>query len=182
MSGGSVTGGTGDIKPQFFTKGFVIAADQYTVDNPVLPVPRFGSVKNKATIFEVLKVLWYITGASLNDQQAKYWFYLSTSSSRTTTLTSTDATQAVDIVDPKTFALASINQTLATSGSISSFTPVVVDMTDNNGNGILVATDSIYAISGNVGGTAGTVCCKILYRLVDVGIQEYVGIVQSQQV
>ena len=60
--------------------------------------------------------------------------------------------------------------------------PIHVDLTDNAGNGMLVATDRIVIYGANTSGTiAGTYVAKVLYRLKEVGIQEYVGIVQSQQ-
>ena len=60
--------------------------------------------------------------------------------------------------------------------------PIHIDTSDGQGNGILVATDRIVLITGDVGGAiVGTTACKILYKTIEVGIQEYVGIVQSQQ-
>ncbi len=60
--------------------------------------------------------------------------------------------------------------------------PIVIDTTDTDGNGILVATDRLFIVGGNLSGiVAATYVAKIMYRLVEVGITEYVGIVQSQQ-
>lgn len=60
--------------------------------------------------------------------------------------------------------------------------PQTIDMTDSEGNGVLIATDSIFIVSGAVGNIVpGQAVAKVLYRLKEVGIQEYVGIVQSQQ-
>lgn len=55
-------------------------------------------------------------------------------------------------------------------------------MTDGAGHGVLVATDKIYMLTASLAATgAQEAIVKILYRLVDVGLEEYIGIVQSQQ-
>lgn len=176
-SGGSQTGGTGDVKPQILTlsTGKANAVDQYVVASVPLPVPRFGSMKTKATVFEILNVDWYLNPADFASSGVDF-AYLSTGDvDRSTGDTSTYATFLDDLTDPRTFACV-----LDTENTM----PVTIDLTDSNGNGVLVATDKIIVTMGNVGGTSGTPgtgICKVLYRLVNVGITEYVGIVQSQQ-
>ena len=60
--------------------------------------------------------------------------------------------------------------------------PVIIDLTDNNGNGLLIATDKLFIVFANLNGTVvGSAVAKVKYRLSNVGITEYVGIVQSQQ-
>lgn len=63
-------------------------------------------------------------------------------------------------------------------------------MTDGAGHGVLVATDNIYltlqtalssVIGSSVGGIQGFGEAAILYRFKEVGLAEYIGIVQSQQ-
>lgn len=182
--GGSVTGGTGDVKPQILTisSGQATAADDYVTDRLPLPVPRFGTMKSKATILEFLWVDWYIDIRDIGDTTSISWAFLSTTALRTDDETSTLATLNEDVLDPRTFALALLNRNFTTSGLSQFYMPFHIDLTDNNGNGILVATDSIVITHGNVNGTlAGSAIAKIGYRLVNVGITEYVGIVQSQQ-
>jgi len=56
------------------------------------------------------------------------------------------------------------------------------DLTDGAGHGVLVATDQIYCqISSSSTGAAQTCAGKIWYRWKNVGLAEYIGIVQSQQ-
>jgi hypothetical protein len=63
------------------------------------------------------------------------------------------------------------------------------DLTDGAGHGILVATDNIWltgqlivAAPGGISVIAsGVVFCDIFYRFKKVTLQEYIGIVQSQQ-
>jgi len=55
-------------------------------------------------------------------------------------------------------------------------------LTDNMGNGILIATDRIFVVGGSFGSAlVARATCKILYRQTNVGVMEYIGIVQSQQ-
>ena len=62
-------------------------------------------------------------------------------------------------------------------------------MTDGAGHGVLIATDNVYfsllynaiptdgiAVQFTIGGG-----CDLLYRFKEVGLKEYIGIVQSQQ-
>lgn len=65
--------------------------------------------------------------------------------------------------------------------------PVIHDLTDGAGHGILVATDSIFfgvlnpAGYGAGGANSLGAEANLLYRWKDVSIEEYIGIVQSQQ-
>lgn len=60
------------------------------------------------------------------------------------------------------------------------------DLTDQAGHGLLVATDNIYLnvwmdSTGAQVITNPAVVCTLHYRLKEIGLQEYIGIVQSQQ-
>ncbi|GAG62860.1 unnamed protein product, partial [marine sediment metagenome] len=56
------------------------------------------------------------------------------------------------------------------------------DCTDDIGHGILVASDYIYVQGDTTGyGVGAEFNFKILYRFKNVRLQEYIGIVQSQQ-
>jgi len=89
---------------------------------------------------------------------------------------------AVDAISPLNFGIAIVNRILTTSGAAGVTYPVTIDTTDGAGNGMLVATDRMFIYGGAAGNTtAGRYTAKILYRLVEVGIQEYVGIVAGQQ-
>ena len=182
--GGSVTGGTGDVKPQILTLTVDRPAgpDLYAVNQIALPVPRFGTVKDRATVVEILSLDWYINILNQGDANSTDWGFLSTNSARTLTTTSNAASQRADVEDPLTFGMVSYITGLNTNGLLVKSWPLHYDLTDNNGNGMIVATDRIFIVIGNVAsGLATTGTCKMKYRLVNVGITEYVGIVQSQQ-
>ena len=108
--------------------------------------------------------------------------FLSTAITRVEGETSTPTTMAVDLVNPLNFAPALYNRVTSIEGSSTYKYPISVDTTDGAGNGFLVATDRMFLYAAASGNTvAGTTIAKILYRLTEVGIQEYVGIVAGQQ-
>ena len=183
-SGGSVTGGTGDVKPQIFTMntGIAGAPNDYVVNRVALPVPRFGSTKTKATIMEILWVHWYLALENLADSSVTEFGYLTTSTTHFDGEATSAVTMAADVEDPRTFAYVASSTGLVTTGGFHKFVPIRIDLTDSNGNGTLIATDQLFIVGGGIAQTVvGTYVAKIGYRLVNVGITEYVGIVQSQQ-
>jgi len=183
-SGGSVTGGTGDIKPQVLTISTPAAAgtDDYSVQQVNLPVPRFGTMKTKATVFELLKIEYYPRIVDTVSVTKIYGLFLATQLIRAQNDTCTALTLSEDVIDPTVFAFAMNANTLTTSGNTAITYPLTIDMTDQNGNGYVIATDRLFFHVGSVGDTTvGTSGAKLTYRLVNIGITEYVGIVQSQQ-
>lgn len=182
--GGSVTGGTGDVKPQYMTIVVPAAGAINDYQVALFPLPRLilGHV-DTATVMEILSVDWYIAMADSTDASAANFAFLSTRAIRSAGDTSTTATFEADMADPGTFAGVFLVQEFVTTGGKAWTMPIHVDLTDNNGNGVLVAVDAIFATSGSVNNTAiTTAIAKVLYRMVNVGITEYVGIVQSQLV
>lgn len=142
-----------------------------------------GGGSESAWVMEVLRVDWYLGMENALDPSSVNWGFLTTVTAHVDAETATLATLSADTGDPLTFAFA-IQQRLETgaSGGQSLNSPVSMDTTDGAGNGILVATDRLFIVGGNVNGaTASSFNCKMYYRLIEVGIQEYVGIVQSQQ-
>lgn len=184
-SGGSLTGGTGDVKPQQLTINVPTAGagDDYSLVEVIVPrqVLSFSGI---ATVMEILQVHWYLGLQDVGDISNQVFAYLSFRELRTNGETSTIGTFATDLANSSTFAAAmqQSNQSGATGGQSLSL-PITIDMTDNNGNGFLVATDKIFAIQGYVNNTVvANSVAKVTYRMVNVGLTEYVGIVQSQSV
>lgn len=177
---------TGDVKPQILTLTTAAgpAADQYVTATSVLPVPRFGATKLKATIFELLWIHWYMGPDSFTQSDVVKWAWLSTISTRATAETSTLATALQDVQDPRTFGFVMEELFIVGAAGIGfKSIPQSINLTDQNGNGILIATDRLQITGGTLGGASspGSFVAKVGYRLVNVGIQEYVGIVASQQ-
>ncbi len=181
-SGGSLTGGTGDVKPQVITIALVNSTlvDQYS--SLVFSVPRIimGSV-NSATIMELLKVWFYVGLENTADEAFTTVGALSTTFIRAQDSTVTLANLAGNAVFPTVFAYTVQRLNVSTNGGNTSTFPMTIDLTDNNGNGVLIATDQLFVTTGMLGNAVvSDSVVKILYRMVNVGITEYVGIVQSQ--
>jgi len=148
-------------------------------------VPRISATGSAATAFvlEVFKLSWYLGLQDVTDSNgAIHWGFLSTSTSRFDAEATTVTTFNDDAADPLNIGMAVFAKTALTSGATAITWPVVVDMSDGFGNGTLIATDRVSIVGANIGGTvASNYVCVLTYKLTEVGIQEYVGIVQSQQ-
>ncbi len=184
--GGSVTGGTGDVKPQILTltTADLGAEDDYVVAEIALPVPRLGHYLGHSSVFEFLKVWFYVNIKDTADVLSNNFICLSTTQIRTSGDTCTLTTIQEDIQNTRVFAASLESRFFTTNGMTHRTLPLTIDLTDSNGNGVLIATDKIHLTGGNIAGSAGAVgafVCKLLYRIVNVGIEEYVGIVQGQQ-
>lgn len=180
--GGSLTGGTGDVNPQYATINAVeSAADTTTTTTTPIPIQRLQN-KGRAMVLEVLKIFIDFNAlpaiASAAETIRSISVFLSTTSFGTT-----NATWA----DPRVFAYCTIANRGAFTAAGSFWgtlptLPYLFDLTDSAGHGLLVATDNIFTQVQSVAtGAVQSVRVKILYRWKDVSITEYVGIVQSQQ-
>lgn len=171
--GDTLTGGTRDVKPQMLS--FVATQsgnDTTTTVTQALPVLRnFQPSPGRAQLVEILKVSAILPSPTEVDNNIN--IALSTKNFGTT---------AVTPQDPSVFAFIRRAVALTTSGQIYADLVACLDLTDGNGNGILVATDNIYCqiVSSSTGSTNAT-AIKILYRISGASVEEYVGIVQSQQ-
>lgn len=183
--GDQLTGGTRDVNPQFLNGAFALsAANTYTSTTIGTPIVRVGSANaNKGTsiIMEILKIFVNLPpidldNAAATDRNAAITF-------ATTAIATGDAT----LDNPRVFMQVQHNTrnafTAAGTGILAEdFDPVVVDLTDGAGHGILVATDNIFVSAVTTNQTAAsTFRWKILYRFKEVSLVEYIGIVQSQQ-
>jgi len=179
-----VTGGTGDIKPQLLTVAGAnaVATTVYNVQQVSLPVAKVGFQKSKAQIVEILKV-YFLMGTEdyANAADKIFWAFLTTNTNRANATTANVGNSVQDFDDSRTFAYAQMAVGATTSG-VSQGHVIERDLTDQNGNGFLVATDQIDFVYSGIGQATGiSTSVKILYRYVNVGIQEYVGIVQGQK-
>jgi len=182
-SGGSVTGGTGDIKPQYLTIAVDAGAvDDYAVFAAAMPILRPQSSVDEATVVELLTVEYYLGIANYADNTSIDFAFLTGNTDRSSAETSTLATYATDIQRPQTFGGVLRARGLATSGAQVWQDPVVYNFTDDNGNGMLFAGDFLNLVFGNVGGaTVGSCIAKVKYRFVRVSLIEFIGLVQQQQ-
>ena len=183
--GGSVTGGTGDVKPQIMTldSGALANDNQYAVASAAMPLARTGFDEDDVQIVEILKVWWYMGMTNLIvDLDFTESAFLATTTGRVFQQTATTATIANDSISPFTFANAIVTKAVSTNGGLVHTFPITIDLTDSNGNGILIATERLFVVHAQLNVIAADVAvAKILYRMVNVGLKEYVGIVTSQQ-
>lgn len=169
--GGMLTGGSGDVNPQWLK--FTVTqsgADTTTTQSQPVPVIRAREGLTP-TIIEVLRVLFFTDGFAEAD--AVSTIVLTTKNFGTT---------AVSAVEPSAIAMARWFTRITTSGEIAPIYPIQIDLTDDAGHGVLVATDNVFLQCNSAStGLTNVVHCWILYRMKRVGTLEYVGIVQSQQ-
>jgi len=183
-SGGSVTGGTGDIKPQYFTFGTATATagDDYQLQQQTLPIVRPSTSAGEATIMEFLSVDYYPNVANMADTASTVFMCLASNIDRSSGDTPTLATIAQDIADPRTFGAVVSTRGFTTSGSVEYQYPIHYDFTDDNGNGMLYASDQVFLVGASIADAAtGFYTAKLKYRYVTVTLIEYIGIVQQQQ-
>lgn len=172
-----------DIFPQIITVSTNVPSGvaDYSVIQFNLPVSRVGTSRNKAQVVEILWVDYYPGVSDFSDNEGSYIMYLSTGTLRETDDGCTYTTFSEDVANPRTMAPVIMDRTFTTSGAKVALLPMRVDLTDCAGNGTLVGTSSLFLVYGNLAGAnAASGTAKIAYRIVEVGITEYVGIVESQ--
>lgn len=178
---GSLTGGTGDVNPQYINMTVTqSAADTTTTLTQALPIQRLPT-GGKAQVMEVLKVfIQRPTGqaiASATEAVDVYQLFLSTTSFGTT---------ATSFAEPRVFASDEMEIRGAFTAAGTYGFPFErkreIDLTDGSGHGLLIATDQIFAQGVSSGtGAANVWRIKLYYRMKNVRVEEYIGIVQSQQ-
>lgn len=177
------TGGTGDVRPQITTvQATQATVNQESVFTITTPIPRAQTRNNAAQVMEVLSVDWTVTGDE-GDLAKQFYCYLSTSNPGATTGTaSTVARFSAQVRAPQVFSHLYEVYAQTTSGELVQRYPFKDRKDDGAGHGILIATDSVVLVLGTVGATAAiSATIKLTYRLINVGIFEYVGLVQAQQ-
>lgn len=183
---GSLTGGSGDVNPQFlnasFTQSAANSTDTFTLGTPIVRVG--ADSRGNATIMEILKIFWELP--NINAAGAAQTFrgvdIVMMTSAPAATGTFTPFSNGKVIMNCR-HSTANCFTAGGTGMTIWDQNPRVVDLTDGAGHGVLVAVDNLYFQISTVGmpGQAETFQCKILYRFKTVKLVEYIGIVQSQQ-
>lgn len=180
----SLTGGTGDVNPQWLSN-FVTqsAADTTTTTEIALPIQRIASnAPNTAVVMEILRILVDMPTitVALAPGEATVQIQLAVS-------TISFGTTATNFADPRVIAMMTKNMrgAFTAGGSYATMTengPLEQNLTDAAGHGVLVATDNIFFQASSTGtGLANRFNFKVLYRWKRISLAEYIGIVQSQQ-
>lgn len=172
-----LTGGSKDVNPQTM----VVQVTQSGVDVPTgqgiaLPIPRLPIAKGRSLVIELLGVT-FITAQ----------FPTIAASNIIAPILTTNGTTPTTLVqaytDPKVLAIWSRAINFSSAASVFETEQTkYIDLTDNAGHGILVATDQIYLVGLSLTtGVANVFIARLEYRFKDVALEEYIGIVQSQQ-
>ena len=176
----TLTGGTNDVNPQFMNLQVTqSAADTFTQVTFPVPIQRLQQ-SGRAQVMEVLKI--FAEASSIQVASA-----VIVTRSISAQLTTKSFAASVNLAEPTCFwrYQKEVSNAFSTGGSLtvaSEVEPYISDMTDGAGHGVLIATDNIFLGLGSTQTSiSNSVTVKILYRWKDVSIQEYVGIVQSQQ-
>lgn len=180
---GELTGGTGDVNPQTLILKIVQSGnDVQTQIGTPLPIPRLPTQNGRSIVMEILSLQFDRITLNVPPGTVNYLCYLSTNPLAPNG--GTFAASADQILsDPR--VLATWNEHVFQGAAAN--TCVVkdgyeIDLTDSAGHGILIATDNIFFGLITAGsGSTNTAYLRIEYRFKEVSLQEYIGIVQSQQ-
>lgn len=178
--GDQLTGGTGDVSPQLLSEILNMTVANTFVETTIpLPQNRFNLKKGRSIVVEVLKV-YFTLPAKDNNHAAGGDISVAQAQIGTVTI------GAYQPGNTRVFAFAEreYRGAFTALGSFQAVIsdPYVLDLTDGSGHGILVATDNIfYGVTTTNYAAAQTFQMKMLYRFKEVSLEEYIGIVQSQQ-
>lgn len=168
----SLTGGTGDVNPQFLTATVTqTGTDTTTTQQVNVPIQRLPNT-GRAQVLEILAVKFNWRTAVLV-ASSRIAVFVSTASFGTT---------STNYGKPRVFSCFANDIDLVTSGATIQTFPKEDDLEDSAGHGFLVATDQIFiqCVSANTAAT-NIVDVKFYYRWKNVTLAEYIGIVQGQQ-
>ena len=177
----SLTGGSGDVNPQWMnfentaTTPGVTQTWAYNV-----PVNRLPTANGRSAVIEVLKAQFeYGDFPPMVAGEATH-YCCQVLSTRDHGVAAANSTAS----DVFAYDAQEIQGAFTAAGSYSSGTNSHVvehDYTDGAGHGVLIATDVIYAQLQGTAPFAEYLFVKLLYRVKNVTLLEYLGIVQSQQ-
>jgi hypothetical protein len=163
-----------DINPQFISDWVTMSGiNTYTSKTINLPVnPGATITKGKVRVMEFLKVYIDFTFDTL--VQNGYILVQLTYKEQAAALTALDVQKWIVKMGRKM-------QVLGAAAAIFAEVPFMADLTDGNGNGILIGQQQIF-LGVMTGGQAAAQSCaiKVLYRFKDVPVEEYIGMVQGQ--
>lgn len=178
--GDQLTGGTGDISPQLLTMNLTMsAANTLTTLEQPLPINRFKEKSGRVVAVEALKIYWDLGEPDANPAAGGSIVVISANLSTAIPANTGGTDSRVFSQVQKTVRGAF---TAAGSYGMCYYDPTVIDLTDGAGHGVVLATDNIFLSVNSAGfAAASTVTAKLLYRFKEISLQEYIGIVQSQQ-
>lgn len=184
----ALTGGTGDVSPQFLTfsvQSSVLTGTSTLVQIP-LPISRLPTKSGRATVFELLEVQY-------DQQHLDNYLNVNGSYATMAFLTTSSLLEDLNTIigNPRTLSTWQSQYVTTIIGVPNNVIELQKndacqysdDLTDRAGHGVLVATDALFAGVSikNTAPAALDYGFRILYRWKDVSLTEYIGILQSQQ-
>lgn len=174
----ALTGGSGDINPQLLTIHAVQTpiADTSTVVQQPLPIPRYPTSRGKNLVMEFLSFEYFDCDPTVHVGNS---YCLVTVTTNPTIFGSASAAlQDARLISAWWRGFDNLTSVGFVQKDIQKFE----DLTDQAGHGLLVAADNLYfgVYSSNTG-QINEMVLKGEYRWKEVGLEEYIGIVQSQQ-
>ena len=187
----TLTGGSGDVNPQSLVLSHVTetAPDTFTSQTLALPIPRLPIQKGRALVMEIQRVWFmFVNSGYVSNTTTNITAALTTNPGANDNNSVQNGNGLGLFQDPRTICQATrLFVALATGGGAGiafEYNDAIreVDLTDDAGHGFLVATDNLFLCCSSVGTASNsTVACRFTYRFKDVALEEYIGIVQSQQ-
>lgn len=179
--GDQLTGGSGDVSPQWFVVGSVTqgGANAFVEASTPIPIQRLYQAKGKSTVIEILKVEFALPDLDTN-------FPAGGGVAIAAVQLSTSSQTAISFTSPHNIAFAkrSWRGAFTAAGTYATVedNPRIINVTDASGHGVLIGTDTLFLdfVTASFAGAA-TVSARFLYRWKEVTLEEYIGIVQSQQ-
>lgn len=162
-----------DISPQFISDYVTLsAANTYTEKQINLPINPGATVSGgHVRVMEFLKV--FADFATDTIAEDAYVAFQLTYKTQADLLSGPDVSKWI-------YKMQRRQQVAGAAGAFISESPFVADLTDGNGNGILIGQQAIFLGAKSAGQTAAlTASFKILYRFKDVPIEEYIGMVSG---
>lgn len=187
ISRDQLTGGSYDVNPQTLLLNAVKqpANDTLVTAGTGLPIPRLPIKQGRSLVMELLRASFIVPNSGYV-AGAQTWIsgILTTNPEASDNHTFANNQGLGFFNDPRTIAQVGFG-TLASAAptAIDRYATITeVDLTDEAGHGYLVATDNLYiALSSQATATQQTMSVDVTYRFKDVSLEEYIGIVQSQQ-
>jgi len=176
-----LTGGSGDVNPQWltFNQQNMTLANTYSEGSLNLPINRFQNPKGRSIVMEMLRVEFGMPTPDVNNSAGGNIL------SCAVQLTPSSSV-LLNGSDPKNLAQYGrlFRGAFTAGGTYSAIenNPEVIDLTDGNGHGVLVATDTLFfGVNTQNFAAPASFTARVLYRFKIVTLEEYIGIVQSQQ-
>lgn len=178
--GDALTGGTGDVSPQYFSYAVTMTAANTAFELALpTPVPRNKVQGDMVTVMEVMKIFFDMPEADANPAAAGGLVQAIAQISTRTGI-------GIDFANPTVIAQCqkTIRGAFTAAGTYGTayYDPYEFNTNDGAGHGLIIATDNVFTTVTTFNFVAvAAFRIKMMYRMKNITLAEYIGIVQSQQ-